>query len=158
MFPTQSKVHRTSRLWLLPVIALAMLLVGYAVFASATAQAQTPVGDVCVEGIVIDWEEKPLAGWVVTLTREISVVSGGITITAFEPLTATSAPAPEDDDPEYKSKKSKKYPYEYPELIPISRRASLSLPRMTSRPLQRLRSPSVVSSPPPSKNAKVGKA
>jgi len=120
MFPTQSKVHRTSRLWLLPVIALAMLLVGYAVFAASTVQAQngvgggTPVGDVCVEGIVIDWEENPLAGWAITLTREITG-----DVAAFTPLTTLSAPAPEDDDPEYKDKKkSKKYPYEYPEVDP----------------------------------------
>lgn len=106
MFPTQSKVHRTSRLWLLPVVALAMLLVGYAVFAASTAQAQTPAGDVCVEGLVIDWQEKPLAGWTITLTRELS---------ESVQITAVSAPAPEqDDDPEYKSKKSDKYPYEYP--------------------------------------------
>ncbi len=45
MFPTQSKVNRTSHLWLLPVVALAMLLVGYAVFAASTAQAQTPAGE-----------------------------------------------------------------------------------------------------------------
>ena len=57
MFPTQSKVYRTGGLWLLPVVALALLLVGYAVFAASTAQAQTPAGDVCVEGLVIDWEE-----------------------------------------------------------------------------------------------------
>lgn len=116
MFPTQSKVNRTSRLWLLPVVALAMLLVGYAVFAASTAQAQgTAAGDVCVEGIVIDWEEQPLAGWTITLTRDLS--STGV-LTSFAPITTTSAAAPEDDDPEYHSKKSKKYPYEYPETDP----------------------------------------
>jgi len=110
MFPTQSKVYRTSGLWLLPVVALALLLVGYAVFAASTAQAQTPAGDVCVEGLVIDWEEKPLAGWVVTLTSDIS---------GFVPITAVSAPAPEeDDDDEYYNKKSKQYPYEYPDEDP----------------------------------------
>jgi len=86
-----------------------MLLVGYAVFAASTAQAQTPAGDVCVEGLVIDWEEKPLAGWVVTLTSDIS---------GFVPITAVSAPAPEEEDEEYYNKKSKKYPYEYPEEDP----------------------------------------
>jgi len=105
MFPTQSKVYRTSGLWLLPVVALGMLLVGYAVFAASTAQAQTPAGDVCVEGLVIDWEEKPLAGWVVTLTSDIA---------GFEAITATSAPAPEEEEEEYYNKKSKQYPYEYP--------------------------------------------
>lgn len=67
MFPTQSKAHRFSPMWLLPLIALAMLLVGYLLFASNTAQAQTSVGKYCIEGIVIDWEEKPLAGITVTL-------------------------------------------------------------------------------------------
>ena len=109
MFPTQSKVNRTSRLWLLPVVALAMLLVGYAVFAASTAQAQTPAGDICIEGLVIDWEEKPLAGWEITLTSSIS---------GFIPTSTVSAPAPDEDDPEYYSKKSKKYPYEYPEVDP----------------------------------------
>ncbi|MCC6453973.1 MAG: LysM peptidoglycan-binding domain-containing protein [Caldilineaceae bacterium] len=112
MFPTQSKVNRTSGLWLLPVVALAMLLVGYAVFAASPAQAQVPSGDVCVEGIVIDWEENPLAGWVITLTSDI---------TDFTPITTVSAAAPEDDDFDYYNrhdKKSKKYPFEYPENDP----------------------------------------
>src|SRR5690606_16384955 len=105
MFPTQSKVNRTSGLWLLPVVALAMLLVGYAVFAASPAQAQVPAGDVCVEGIVIDWEENPLAGWVITLTSDV---------TGFTPITTISASAPEDDDFDYYNKhdkKSKKYPF-----------------------------------------------
>jgi hypothetical protein len=89
MFPTQSKVYRFGSLWLLPVIALAMLLVGYAVFASTTAHAQTVSGDVCVEGIVIDWQEKPLEGWVITLTSDIS---------GFTPITTTSAPEPDEDN------------------------------------------------------------
>lgn len=109
MFPTQSKVNRTSSLWLLPVVALALLLVGYAVFAASTAQAQTPSGDVCVEGLVIDWEEKPLAGWVISLTNEISP---DVTI------TTVSAPKPERDHQYYDPKKSKKYPYAYPEVDP----------------------------------------
>jgi len=88
MFPTQSKVNRSSSLWLLPVIALAMLLVGYAVFAASTAQAQTVSGDVCVEGIVIDWQEHPLAGWAITLTSDIS---------GFPAITTTSAPEPADN-------------------------------------------------------------
>lgn len=117
MFPTQSKVNRTSRLWLLPVVALAMLLVGYAVFAASTVQAQgTAAGDVCVEGIVIDWQEKPLAGWEITLDRDIAS-TGGV-LDSFTPTTTVSAAAPDEDDPEYKSKKSKKYPYEYPETDP----------------------------------------
>jgi len=110
MFPTQSKVNRTSRLWLLPVVALALLLVGYAVFAASTAQAQTPVGEICIEGIVIDWEENPLAGWQITLTADI---------TDFTPISTVSASAPESDDPEYKDKKkAQKYPYDYPEKDP----------------------------------------
>jgi hypothetical protein len=76
MFPTQSKVNRLGRLWLLPVFALALLLVGFVVFA-ASAQAQTPTGDYCIEGLVIDWEEKPLAGWTVTLTG--TTLSGDLT-------------------------------------------------------------------------------
>jgi hypothetical protein len=92
MFPTQSKVNRSGSLWLLPVIALAMLLVGYAVFAASTAQAQTPSGEVCVEGIVIDWEEHPLAGWGITLTTDIST---------FTAITTTSAADPDDLDDEY---------------------------------------------------------
>jgi hypothetical protein len=109
MFPTQSKVNRNSRLWLLPVVALAMLLVGYAVFAASTAQAQTTAGDVCIEGLVINWEEKPLAGWTISLTHEL---------TPTTVITTVSASAPEDDDPYYDKKKSKKYPYEYPEEDP----------------------------------------
>jgi len=89
MFPTQSKVNRSSRLWLLPVVALAMLLVGYAVFAASTAKAQTVSGDVCIEGIVIDWQERPLDGWAITLTSDI---------TDFTPITTTSAPEPDEDD------------------------------------------------------------
>jgi hypothetical protein len=93
MFPTQSKVNRYSTLWLLPVVALVMLLVGYAVFAASTAQAQTPAGDYCIEGVVIDWEEKPLAGWAITLTSDITIpgaLDGNITTTvsAMEPAAA----------------------------------------------------------------------
>jgi hypothetical protein len=86
-----------------------MLLVGYAVFAASPAQAQVPSGDVCVEGIVIDWEENPLAGWVITLTSDI---------TDFTPITTISASEPENDDFDYydkHDKKSKKYPFEYRE-------------------------------------------
>lgn len=93
MFPTQSKANRSARLWLLPVFALVMLLLGYAVFAYSTADAQVvtqPTGDFCVEGIVINWEEKPLAGWAVTLT-------GAITTPTQVLSTTTSAPEPDDD-------------------------------------------------------------
>jgi hypothetical protein len=89
MFPTQSKVNRLGQLWLLPVVALALLLVGYLAFTSSTVSAQTPAGDYCIEGIVINWEEKPLAGWQITLTSNIS---------GFVPLTTTSAMEPDDDD------------------------------------------------------------
>jgi hypothetical protein len=112
MFPTQSKVSRTSRLWLLPVVALAMLLVGYAVFAASSAQAQTPAGEYCIEGIVINWEEEPLAGWVITLTSDIS---------GFTPITTISASAPENDDFDFEPKdkgKGKKFNFEYPEVDP----------------------------------------
>lgn len=71
MFPTQSKAHRFSPLWLLPMIALALLLAAYLLFAASTAQAQTPAGEYCIEGIVIDWEEKPLAGITVTLESDL---------------------------------------------------------------------------------------
>jgi hypothetical protein len=118
MFPTQSKVYRSSSLWLLPVIALAMLLVGYAVFAASTAQAATPAGDFCIEGIVIDWEEHPLAGWEITLTADVTIpnsvpeVVGGISSTV-------SAADPNDEDDiseQYAYEHSnKKYKFQYPE-------------------------------------------
>ncbi len=94
MFPTQSKVNRLGRLWLLPVIALALLLAGYLAFTSSQASAQTPDGEYCIEGIVINWEEKPLAGWQITLTSNISGVG---------PITTTSAlePDEDDDDPDF---------------------------------------------------------
>jgi hypothetical protein len=87
MFPTQTKVNRkaSSRFWLVPVVALALLLLAYAGFAFSTAEAQTPAGDYCIEGIVIDWEEKPLAGWGITLTNDVV-------------LTTISAEEPDDDD------------------------------------------------------------
>jgi hypothetical protein len=86
MFPTQSKARRSASLWLLPVIALAMLLVAYAAFAYSSAEAQAPApGDYCVEGLVINWEEKPLAGWEVTLEGDNGVLS-------------TTVSANEDDD------------------------------------------------------------
>src|SRR4249919_2565836 len=96
MFPTQSKVYRSGSLWLLPVVALAIMLVGYAVFAASTVHAQMGSGDVCVEGIVIDWKEEPLAGWVITLTTDIT---GLVPITTtFTPITTTSAPEPDEDE------------------------------------------------------------
>lgn len=100
MFPTQSKVNRLGRLWLLPVVALALLLVGYAVFASSNVQAQTPAGDYCIEGIVINWEEKPLAGWTITLTSDITIPNA---ISGTNSITTTSAPEPDedDDDPDF---------------------------------------------------------
>ena len=64
MFPTPSKV---TRLWLLPAVALVLMLLVYVVFTANAAQAQTPAGDYCIEGIVISWEEKPLAGYTITL-------------------------------------------------------------------------------------------
>lgn len=95
MFPTQSKVNRLGHLWLLPVIALALLLVGYLAFTSSTTSAQTPAGDFCIEGIVINWEEKPLAGWQITLTSNITLPGA---ITGTNVLTTVSAPKPDDDD------------------------------------------------------------
>lgn len=83
MFPTQSKARRSASLWLLPVIALAMLLVAYAAFAYSSAEAQAP-GDYCVEGLVINWEEKPLAGWVITLTSDISGTTALTTVSASD--------------------------------------------------------------------------
>lgn len=92
MFPTQSKARRSAHLWLLPVIALAMLLVGYAAFAYSTAEAQNGTipsdiapGEYCVEGLVINWEEKPLAGW-------------GITLTSASGVLSTTVSADEDDE------------------------------------------------------------
>jgi hypothetical protein len=72
-----------------------MLLLAYVVFAYSAAEAQTipppaaPPGDYCVEGLVINWEEHPLAGWTITLTNDISPT---------QVLTAVSAPKPDDDD------------------------------------------------------------
>src|SRR5690606_26865906 len=94
MFPTQSKANRLGRLWLLPVVALALLLVAYAVFASSNAKAQTVAGEYCIEGIVINWEEKPLAGWTISLTSDITIpgaLTGNVT-------TTVSAPKPDEDD------------------------------------------------------------
>jgi len=60
------------RLWALPAVAIAMLLVASALFFfSSAAFAQdggTVGGDYCVEGLVIDWEEQPMEGITVTLT------------------------------------------------------------------------------------------
>jgi hypothetical protein len=126
MFPTQSKVSRLSRLWLLPVVALAMLLVGYALFATSTVQAQTPAGEFCIEGIVIDWEENPLAGWQITLTADVTIPNAisGTTMVS----TTFSAPEPEDDDDDYgygndngygkNSQYNKKNNFSYPEDDP----------------------------------------
>jgi len=104
MFPTQSKVNRSSSLWLLPIVALVMLLVAYAIFAASKVQAQTPAGDFCIEGIVIDWEENPLSGWAITLTSDITIpggitMSGGVT-SATGVSTTISAFDPDDDDDE----------------------------------------------------------
>ena len=105
MFPTQSKVNRSSSLWLLPIVALVMLLVAYAIFAASKVQAQTPAGDFCIEGIVIDWEENPLSGWAITLTSDITIpggitMSGGVT-SATGVSTTISAFDPDDDDDEH---------------------------------------------------------
>jgi hypothetical protein len=101
MFPTQSKASRPriSPLWLLPAVALALLLVGYVVFNATPAGAQTPSGDFCVEGIVIDWEEEPLAGWAITLTGEVVFTTTPQSVV----LTTTSAAEPDEDedDPEF---------------------------------------------------------
>jgi len=58
------------RLWILPAMALAMLLAVSALlgFSSAAHAQGTVAGDYCVEGIVIDWEEEPMDGITVTLT------------------------------------------------------------------------------------------
>ena len=105
MFPTQSKVNRSSSLWLLPIVALVMLLVAYAIFAASKVQAQTPAGDFCIEGIVIDWEENPLSGWAITLTSDITIpggitMSGGVT-SATGVSTTISAFDPDDGDDEH---------------------------------------------------------
>ncbi len=58
------------RLWILPAMAVAVLLVASALFgfsSAAYAQGGTVAGDYCVEGIVIDWEENLMAGIEVTL-------------------------------------------------------------------------------------------
>jgi len=60
------------RRWTLTlIIVLAMLIPAAAAFAatpgdSGTVPPPTPPGDICVEGVVIDWEEEPLTeGWIV---------------------------------------------------------------------------------------------
>jgi len=81
----------SGRLLVVPAIVIALLLAASAVFTFSTVQAQsggTVAGDFCVEGIVIDWEEQPLADWTVNLQ-----LPDGSTI-----ITAVSAPEPESDD------------------------------------------------------------
>lgn len=89
MFPNRKQQRVvTSRMFVLPALVVALMLVGSAVFAFSTVQAQgTPAGDYCVEGVVINWEEQPLADWEVILTTP-----GGAQISKL------SAPKPESDD------------------------------------------------------------
>lgn len=67
------------RLWILPTMAIALLLVASSLFvfsSDALAQAGQPAGEYCVEGIVIDWEEEPLGNIEVTLeTPDGTIVS-----------------------------------------------------------------------------------
>jgi hypothetical protein len=87
MFPNRAKVsHRASgQIWLVPALALALVLLLTGLFAFSSAQAQTVSGDLCIEGIVIDHEEEPLAGWAITLTNGIVT-------------STTSAEEPDDDE------------------------------------------------------------
>lgn len=92
MYPNKMKV---SRMWVLPAIALGALLALSAVLTFSNAQAATVAGEFCIEGVVINWKEEPLADWVVTLYG-IDELGDQV-----ELATTTSAPAPEgkDDDP-----------------------------------------------------------
>lgn len=92
MFSNQFKVSRKApgRIYVLPAIAMALLLVVTAVFLFSSAKAQTPAGDFCVEGIVIDWEEEPMGGITVTLE------------TALGATIAKQTKTNEDDEGEFK--------------------------------------------------------
>jgi hypothetical protein len=89
MFPnhTTQSLATWKRFWLLPVVALAMVLALSAMFAFSTASAQTPAGDYCIEGLVIDWKEEPLAGWQVVITKTVGYSE-----------TFTTAEDPDDPD------------------------------------------------------------
>jgi hypothetical protein len=92
MFPNRAKVSQpaASYLWLAPALALALVLLLTGLFAFSSAQAQTASGELCIEGVVIDHEEEPLGGLVITLTNSVF-------------LTTTSAEEPDEDedDPEF---------------------------------------------------------
>jgi hypothetical protein len=75
------------RLWLIPAVALGVVLLFTAVFTFSSAQAQIVSGDFCIEGLVIDWEEEPLPGIPVTLTNEAGMTT-----------VMTSAEDPDDKD------------------------------------------------------------
>jgi hypothetical protein len=79
MYPNTAK----RQLWVLPTIAVALVLVASAIFGfSSAAMAQQPAGDYCVEGIVIDWEEQPLGNIEVTLeTPPSNLFPGGEVVT-----------------------------------------------------------------------------
>jgi hypothetical protein len=105
-----------------------MMLLVYAVFAANGALAQiTPIepgapGDVCVEGIVINWEEKPLAGWTITLTTELSPTFVMTTTSALEPDE-------DDDDPDFQ-----KGEFEFANLDELGLGAGVYTATIESRP------------------------
>ncbi|GIV75633.1 MAG: hypothetical protein KatS3mg050_0027 [Litorilinea sp.] len=93
MFPNDVGRGRPSPgVWLFATLSMAVALLAVLIYATTTtALAQggviggTASGDFCIEGLVINHEEEPLAGWVITLTN------GSV-------LTTTSAPKPDEGD------------------------------------------------------------
>ena len=78
------------RVWLLPSVALLLVVTALFTFSSvANAQDTSPTGKFCVEGIVIDWEEEPMADVGIVLTYPIA--GGGV-------YTVTTESATDDDD------------------------------------------------------------
>lgn len=105
MFPSTFKANRTmsGKMRLLVTLAVAFALLIPVLASVNTAYAQdeapmtektnsgTPVGEYCIEGLVIDWQEKPLEGWEITAEQD-----DGNAVTPLGPFY--SAPEPEDDD------------------------------------------------------------
>ena len=121
MFPNHSKVSRmaSGRIWLMSAVALALMLAAGAIFGFSTAQAATPSGDFCIDGLVIDHEENPLVGWQVTITE-----SSGVTQTATSAAEPTDAQRKQVD----KDKLLRKGEFKFDPLIPGIYTATIGLP------------------------------
>lgn len=65
-------LSEVSRLTLKPILALALvtMFVASLVLDATPVAAQTVPGEFCIEGLVINHKEEPLAGWEVTITNE----------------------------------------------------------------------------------------